>query len=114
MILAQFLDGSYEPDQHWTSSLRTRAGHTWFPGSSETHATFTLPDSAGTLTAVMLREHPDLARLWTTKPPKWHFEVKTTAGALDAPFYLTNTQVDRVSFVIGLILHESSVDIDKH
>lgn len=93
----------YRPEDHWTNPLRSRAGHREFSDPNAWHAAFTIPDPNGILTNAMCKAghvSPD----WLESPPSWHFEVETTEGGLDSPFYLTNSQVDRVSFLLSLIV----------
>jgi hypothetical protein len=89
------LGSLYEPEEHWTSKLRGKAGYSPFYHSMESYSTFTIADHSGKFTALMARGHPDIED-WAVTPPKWHLEVKTTSGNQEAEFTMTNAQLDRV------------------
>src|SRR5436305_1113884 len=70
----------YIPDEHWTSNLRTKAGHTAFT-DERGKSSFTIVDTDGLFTTIIAENgYPD-ARAWRSRPPTWHLEVKSTRTA---------------------------------
>jgi hypothetical protein len=69
-----------------------------FTGSEKEHADFTYPDTNGGLTK-LLTEFGFLRdiQIWSSNPPTYHLEVKSTSESCNEPFYMSNNQVDKVS-----------------
>jgi hypothetical protein len=87
-LLEQQLGKAYDPKIHWTSIMKSRAGHGPFKGSSLENAafTFTGKDTAETFTDFLVHTGYLNARLWKGFPPTYHIEVAATAGNVSAPF----------------------------
>jgi len=89
--------GRYKPEDHWTSKLRTKAGHAPWP-EGDSWAPFTVQDTEGAVTEDICDLGYPPARFWISRPPVWHIEVKVTAGGEDEEFLLSNVEFDRVRF----------------
>ncbi|KAH7024872.1 uncharacterized protein B0I36DRAFT_434452 [Microdochium trichocladiopsis] len=91
---ATTLGKDYQPDKHWTNSVRRQDGHaTKSEKDISAKADFTIPsiDGQELLEVLVLPTHCDL-ETWAARPPTWHFIVKTTEGGLDEEFQLTAEQ----------------------
>lgn len=97
------LGGFFEPEQHWTSPRRERAGQglSCFSGNEESHATFTIPDQKGIVTRYLIEIGCDEAREWLSSPPVYHLEVKGSKHGLGSRFAMSNGQLRRVSHLGG-------------
>ena len=86
----------FVPEEHWTSSRRTRAGH---PPSTNNDglSAFTIKDTQGAWTEIVARSGYPEAGAWKTRPPTWHIEVKTTKGPLAEEFTLSAAQFEKAS-----------------
>src|SRR5436305_10617367 len=88
----------FVPEEHWTSSRRTRAGLAPLINNDGSSA-FTLKDTQGAQAWTEIVEcsgHPEV-RAWRTCPPTWHIDVKTTRGPLAEKFTLSAAQFDKAS-----------------
>ena len=97
-LLEQQLGNAYNPNVHWTSIMRSRAGFGPFESSSLDHApfTFTRKNTADTFTDFLSHIGFSNARLWKEFPPTYHIEVAATAGDVFAPFVWSVPQFERV------------------
>ncbi|KIW22318.1 uncharacterized protein PV07_12215 [Cladophialophora immunda] len=95
--LRRMLNNGYDPDVHWTSSLRTRNGHKAFirgqntNGKSKLYASFTITDTSGMFSRYVAECYPE-ARRWIKRPPVYHLDVRTTKGDLASEFSYSNAQ----------------------
>lgn len=79
---------------NWTSSRRGEIpGFEQFDGASV--ADFTYEDQAGEMTKYVFDDEQYAA--WQGNWPTYHIEVKSTAGALKAPFIMRRSQIQQVS-----------------
>jgi hypothetical protein len=86
----------FNPEEHWTSSRRTRAGIAP-PANCDSSSAFTIRDTQGTWTEIVARSGYPEAGAWRSRPPTWHIEVKTTRGPLAEEFTLSAAQFDKAS-----------------
>ncbi|KAK3690296.1 hypothetical protein B0T22DRAFT_441705 [Podospora appendiculata] len=80
--LAKILGDKYNPDAHWTSTLRAkhRLGFPEYRGDAICSFTFNDAECNGAWTkAVAAAEYHDALR-WRSRPPTWHIEVKTVGS----------------------------------
>lgn len=61
-------------------------------------------DVNGDFTALLIDRGYLEADEWAGKHPEYFIEVKTTTGPLEAPFYMSKHQYERVRVLIELIL----------
>jgi hypothetical protein len=96
ILQTKILGSDYNPEQHWTSRHRTTIGYAplSFEGPHNTHASFTIDDSAGVFTE-FLTKVTKVAEGWLSKPPTYHLEVKTTAGGLLDEFNMSHMEFVR-------------------
>jgi hypothetical protein len=103
-LLEQQLGKAYDPNIHWTSIMRSRAGYGPFKASSLENAAFTFTgrDTAETFTDFLTHIGYLNARLWKGFPPTYHIEVAATAGNVFAPFVWSVPQFERVRTFFSL------------
>ncbi|OAP55444.1 hypothetical protein AYL99_10417 [Fonsecaea erecta] len=95
--LRRMLSTAYDPDVHWTSSLRTRNGHKVFvrernsDGKTKLYASFTVTDTSGMFSRYVAECYPE-AKRWVKRPPVYHLDVRTTTGDLASEFAYSNSQ----------------------
>lgn len=89
----------YQPDLHWTSALRTRAGYAeYVPEYGGQASPFTL-SGKGVSNAVMdFLENSAALQVaqWRTSTPTYHFELALSVGSGVETFEWTTSQLDRV------------------
>ncbi|KIW83437.1 hypothetical protein Z517_02682 [Fonsecaea pedrosoi CBS 271.37] len=87
---------SYHPDEHWTSSMRSRNGHKPYDENTaeDDLSTFTISETRGKLRDSTIRGYqmPDSALHETCK---FHIQVCATNGNLHWPFRLSNAQYNK-------------------
>ncbi|KAL2075234.1 hypothetical protein VTL71DRAFT_177 [Oculimacula yallundae] len=94
--LNETLGQSYNATQHWTSKRRVRAGLPAFSSvGPDTHATFRFPDTGGAFTQFLAQNEFPEAQNWTTRPPRYHIDVKSCTGDLRADFVITPVEFQR-------------------
>jgi hypothetical protein len=103
-LLEQQLGKAYNPNIHWTSVMRSRAGHGSFKASALENAAFTFTgrDTAEIFTDFLAHIGYLNARLWKGFPPTYHIEVAATAGNVLAPFVWSVPQFERVRTFFSL------------
>jgi len=91
----------YNPEEHWTSPLRSRAGvppyHPRGFYDERQRCPFTIKDWDGTWTALASKAGFPEAQAWIATGPTWHFLIKTTEGPLCDRFIVTPGELDKVS-----------------
>ncbi|CZS90250.1 uncharacterized protein RAG0_01389 [Rhynchosporium agropyri] len=94
--LSETLGQSYNATQHWTSKRRLRAGLPEFSSiGPDTQSTFRFSDSGGSFTQLLAQADYPEARNWTTRPPRYHIDVKSSTGDLRADFLVTPAEFQR-------------------
>ena len=84
---------SYE---HWTSKLRSWDGYPPFMGNESLNADFTYYDGSGRMREVLLNEGVWLPPHWSNRPT-YHLEVKSTPRECNAPLFVSENQIQKVS-----------------
>lgn len=98
----------YDPEIHWTSSLRRKTGLSPFTGNEIEASTFTIGEQNSSLafTRMLTRMGHSYCMLdQDISTPVYHIEVVTTEGGLMSEFTLEPFQVQKVSFHRLLCLH---------
>jgi hypothetical protein len=96
-VLEAILGQAYQPDSHWTSHHRVKAGYAAYSPGNTTRASFTVLDKTGRLAEYLAHRGYRNAAQWTKSRIVYHIEVKATEDGLDSPFEITNEELDRVS-----------------
>lgn len=94
-ILAS-LNSKYDPEQHWTSKHRSRAGYSEYRETEPPAATFTFPDPQCIFTYTLALGGYNEANRWNASPPTYHVEVKASSDGRLSDFHLDNVQFERV------------------
>ncbi|PMD64854.1 uncharacterized protein K444DRAFT_554213 [Hyaloscypha bicolor E] len=98
------LGKQYDPEIHWTSLLRHRAGYKPFTGDTGTSASFTISDRR---TAQKVAEFLTESGYWAavcwkdpmnslTGPPTFHFDIAVTPGDEKSTFSWDTSQLERM------------------
>jgi hypothetical protein len=97
-FLQEQLGKCYNPETHWTSGMRNRAGYTTFSGSRLTHSAFTIStaDCTEALTTFLVKNQYLNARSWQERSLTYHMEVAATIGNAQSCFALRVAQFERV------------------
>jgi len=90
------LNSEYDPEQHWTSKHRSRAGYSKYRETKLPAATFTFPDPQCIFTYTLVRGGYNEAGRWNANPPTYHVEVKASPDGRSSDFHLDNVQFERV------------------
>jgi len=100
-FLQEQLGKFYDPETHWTSGMRNRAGYTAFSGTRFTHSSFTIStaDCTEALTTFLVKNQYLNARSWKGRSLTYHVEVAATIGNAQSPFALRVAQFERVSLL---------------
>ncbi|KAF8854837.1 hypothetical protein BDZ45DRAFT_693078 [Acephala macrosclerotiorum] len=94
--LSLHLKGGWDPTCHWTSRNRNHVyPNSPFRGSEKKYADFTYPDTNGDLTKLLTKFFLRDVQTWSSNPPTYHLEVKSTSESCNEPFYMSNNQVDK-------------------
>lgn len=99
---------AYDPEIHWTSSLRQKAGLSPFTGDEIEASTFTIADQNGSLALSHMltrKVHSHHILNQNLRAPVYHIEVITTEGDIMSKFVLEPFQVQKVSFRRHLCLY---------
>ena len=99
-MLESELREAYNPEIHWTSSLRRKTGLRPFTGNEIESSTFTIKEQNSSLafTRMLARMgHSDRMLEQDISDPVYHIEVITTEGNLMSEFTLEPFQVHKVS-----------------
>jgi len=97
-ILQSLLGTAYQPDSHWTSHYRVKAGYADYSASNTSRASFTVPDSTGRLAHYLAHKKYQKAAQWTKCRIVYHIEVKSADDSPDTPFPIAKEELERVSF----------------
>jgi hypothetical protein len=84
------------PSVHWTSYLRSRAGHKPYDPPSLSVSTFTIQDTNGRLKAIISQKGYQKAK-YLTETPTFHIQVVPSAGSVYSTFDIDSEQVKKVS-----------------
>lgn len=85
-LLQRYLGSNFKPEVHWTSPLRTRAGHgPLMPSATGPVASFTLREVPA-MTDLLIRASFHDARKWKRSCPVYHIQVHTTVGGHNSLF----------------------------
>lgn len=101
-MFEQHLGKSYIASLHWTSPLRTRAGHLPFHSEDETASTFTIDDHTGGLVNTL--RHPYRDTNPSHQARLFHIEVIASEGGLGDKFCLDPDQVQKVRNVQAILI----------
>ncbi|EXJ66070.1 uncharacterized protein A1O5_10684 [Cladophialophora psammophila CBS 110553] len=93
-LLEDVLGDAYQPDRHWTSTMRRQLNHTPFENSIEETTTFTVDGDTRPLTELLIRSSYKAAEAWRDHRPVYHIEVQTSAGGLHSKFTMSSAKVD--------------------
>jgi hypothetical protein len=102
-LLKKYLGNEYLPNVHWTSALRSNAGHAPYRASLPDTSTFTITDSSGNLTELL-----KLDAISFKKCPIFHIEVNSTELELHTTFRFDTGQYKKVYIHLLLILFQFS------
>lgn len=84
----------------WTSKLRHYASNFQFERYTQpSTADFVYHDAAGVLTKVIFGEESNVVKRWSSAYPRYHLEVKSTAGGKCTPFLFDRRQFQIVSLL---------------
>jgi len=114
-IFQTHLGPLYDPEKHWTSSLRARSGYKIFDNTG-TFASFTIdhrsPSLTKNVTGFITRHGRSCTANWREllrcRLPVYHFEVVATAGgksSKDSSFAIASSQVERVRRFLLMDIH---------
>jgi hypothetical protein len=94
------LGPNYEPNTHWTSRLRTRAGNASLDDQTD-HASFTFAGEvvSSQITQILARYGYPEATSGRLLTPTYHFEVAVTLDDQSDSFHLHIAQFERVSAI---------------
>jgi hypothetical protein len=95
---------TYSSTRHWTSNLRSRAGHQpYSPPTLET-STFTIWDTAGEFSKFLHSHRHKKEVRWASRPT-FHIQVVTTFAGIHDEILLDGVQVTKVrELLLPLIL----------
>ncbi|KAI1092525.1 hypothetical protein F5B19DRAFT_502241 [Rostrohypoxylon terebratum] len=93
-LLDFHLGEAYSPEQHWTSVLRTRAGHTPYRRDSKYVSTFTIDDVTGAFANFLIHSGYRDAYKWKCNPT-FHIELVATESAVeDVDLFMSGPHVE--------------------
>ena len=92
-MLERILGDDYHPCDHWTSVLRSRAGHKTFDKAAAAYSSFTVPDPQLNLFKVF---YPRADRESFKLPRQYNIEVCAAVYGHDLPFSLPGKKVQQV------------------
>lgn len=103
------LRGFYDPEIHWTSILRTRAGLTMLDDITGT-SPFTFADRqiATEMLSFLKYLGREVPRSWEWQPPTFHIETAVCGGHGNDPFIWSADQVNRVSQLHAILMDQRS------
>ncbi|KAG0645662.1 hypothetical protein D0Z07_8708 [Hyphodiscus hymeniophilus] len=110
--LAETLGQSYNPSQHWTSKLRSKANIPTFSNDQKATSTFKFADVSGTFTQLLKDGQYPGASSWVTHPPTYHIDVKSTRGDVHSEFYVSPVQFQRARD-LSIMMQQMKGDIDS-
>jgi hypothetical protein len=87
---------AYVPGIHWTSRLRSKAGYGLYESADIAQSTFTIEDTLGKFTELLVDRGYKPAGAWR-KCPTYYIEVNTSEGDRHSSFCLDPHQVNKVS-----------------
>ncbi|KAG4432653.1 hypothetical protein IFR05_011856 [Cadophora sp. M221] len=94
--LSRHLTNSWDATRHWTSRNRNHEyPQSPFADSEKDYADFTYPDNDGELTKLLSNFLSLDVRKWSSNPPTYHLEVKSTSEGCNEPFYMSNNQMQK-------------------
>ncbi|PVH86308.1 hypothetical protein DL98DRAFT_650337 [Cadophora sp. DSE1049] len=94
--LSCHLMNSWDATRHWTSRNRNNEyPQSPFVDSEKDYADFTYPDNDGELTKLLGNFLSHDVRKWSSNPPTYHLEVKSTSEGCNEPFYMSNNQMQK-------------------
>ncbi|KAH6668745.1 hypothetical protein B0J14DRAFT_518033 [Halenospora varia] len=95
--LSRHLKRDWDPTRHWTSRNRNYLyPQSRFTDSEKKYADFTYLDTNEDLTKLLVKfGFLRNVQGWSSSPPTYHLEVKSTSESYNEPFYMSNNQVDK-------------------
>ncbi|KAF2396452.1 hypothetical protein EJ06DRAFT_240603 [Trichodelitschia bisporula] len=93
-LFESYLGGTYDPNVHWTSPLRGKAGHMPYENCGAGASTFTISSQGEMFTKFLAKRGFLRAASWTTAPA-YHIHVVSTYKGLQSTFLLDPTQVEK-------------------
>ncbi|KIN03398.1 hypothetical protein OIDMADRAFT_117507 [Oidiodendron maius Zn] len=98
LYVSGFLNGAlgdgYLPHVHWTSHLRSRAGHKPYVTTDLSISTFTLRDTNGRLKSLLLQKGYQQVK-YLTESPTFHIQVAASEGPVHSTFDIGSEQVNK-------------------
>ncbi|KAI1753328.1 hypothetical protein F4782DRAFT_90937 [Xylaria castorea] len=92
--LAKVMESDFVEQQHWTSYLRSRAGHKPHDAEDSTFSTFTLPDTNGRLRKYLAdKGYANAASI--SHDSTFHIQVVHSIGPVGSIFNISSDQVEK-------------------
>lgn len=95
-FLKDALGDAYMPPTHWTSHLRSRAGHKPYDSTDSSTSTFTIRDTNGRLKTFLSRKGYQQVK-FLTESPTFHIHVVVPEGSAHSTFDIGSEQIKKVS-----------------
>ncbi|TGJ84216.1 hypothetical protein E0Z10_g4584 [Xylaria hypoxylon] len=111
--LAKVMESDFTEQKHWTSYLRTRAGHKPYDSEDSRVSTFTLSDTNGRLATFLTEKGYDNVAL-LAHDPIFHIQVVHSFGSVGSMFNISSDQVEKarlLSHATGTMTEQKEVFI---
>lgn len=102
-FLETLIGDAYSPSSHWTSCLRSKAGHIPYEDHHLGRSTFTITANSDAFTKLLVQRGYAVAESWGAGLT-YHIKVVASNEGLLSKFYLDPVQVKKVSAVLGAML----------
>ena len=89
------------PCEHWTSYLRSRAGHKPYVIADLSVSTFTIKDASGRLKVLLSRRGYQQVK-YLTESPTFHIQVAASEGPVHSTFDIDSEQIKKVSKALNI------------
>ena len=99
-LLSNYLGSAYKPEEHWQSSMRSRAGYVSpEPPPGKEEAPFKIKDDRGLLTRLLAQNEYKDAEEWAQAQvyPTYHIDVHLTSRTLKSRFTYSQARFEKVS-----------------
>lgn len=97
--LAEVMGSDFDQQRHWTSYLRSRAGHKPHDPEDSGVSTFTVSDTTGRLSK-FLAARGYASETSLAHEPIFHIQVVHSIGPVGSTFNISSDQVEKVSLRI--------------
>lgn len=91
------LKGIYDPELHWTSDLRSRAGFKSTISGDGSPFTFSGHKATDAVTDLLIQNGVSQTALWRDTIMTYHFEIAASTGNRSSAFIWGTAQIERVS-----------------